>query len=215
MSAITSIVTGIKGASAAKKQRKALAAKEAAERESNRVDKKRNALKVQREKISALREARIKRAQIIQGTANSGAIYSGTSSATGATGSIQSQLGQNIGRLGTFEGFGDRLSLLSQQAADQLSKYNRIGSKQAAFSGMMGAIGGAGDAALAAMGGPAGAAAMGSKALSSLSSSFSSSSSNGAWGGASGMTSGSGPSQIATGTTNKGFSAPAAQARGS
>ena len=136
------MVSGITGASAAKKQAKALRVKEAADREANRVDKKKNALKTQRTKIASLREARIKRAQIIQGTANAGARLGGTSSATGATGSIISQYGQNIGMLNQFEGFGDRLSALSQQSADALSKYNRIGAKQAAFSGLMSGIGG-------------------------------------------------------------------------
>ena len=146
MSAITSIVSGFSAAGAAKKQAKALRAKEAADKEANRVDKKRNALKTQRTKIQALREARIKRAQIIQGTANAGAKMSGTSSATGATGSITSQYGQNIGQLNQFVGFGDRLSALSQQSADALSKYNRIGAKHAAFAGMMSGIGSFGDA---------------------------------------------------------------------
>jgi len=153
MSAITSLVSGISGASAAKKQAKQLRIKEAAEREANRVDKKKNALKVQREKVASLREARIKRAQIIQGAVNAGARYSGTSSAMGATGSIASQYGQNTGMLNQFEGFGDRLSALSQQSADALSKYNRIGAKQAAFAGMMKGIGGIGDAAISFAGG--------------------------------------------------------------
>ena len=153
MSALTSIISGGAAAKAAKKQAKQLRIKEAAEREANRVDKKKNALKTQKQKISLLREARIKRARIVQQTANAGAKLGGTSSATGATGSIASQLGQNIGMLQQFEGFGDRLSALSQQSADALSKYNRIGAKQAAFAGMMSAIGGAGDAAIAAVGG--------------------------------------------------------------
>ena len=153
MSAITSLVSGITGASAAKKQAKQLRIKEAAEREANRVDKKKNALKVQREKVASLREARIKRAQIVQSSVNAGAMYGGTSSATGATGSIASQYGQNTGMLNQFEGFGDRLSALSQQSADALSKYNRIGAKQAAFAGMMKGIGGIGDAAISFAGG--------------------------------------------------------------
>ena len=159
MSAITSLVSGITGASAAKKQAKQLRIKEAAEREANRVDKKKNALKVQREKVASLREARIKRAQIVQSSVNAGAMYGGTSSATGATGSITSQYGQNTGMLNQFEGFGDRLSVLSQQSADALSKYNRIGAKQAAFAGMMKGIGGIGDAAMSFAGGFAGAGA--------------------------------------------------------
>ena len=153
MSAITSMVSGVSGAKAAKKQARELRIKETAEKESNRVDKKRNALKTQRERISSLREARIKRAQIIQQTANSGAMFGGTSSATGATSSVASQLGQNMGMLNQFEGFGDRLSALSQQSADALSKYNRIGAKQAAFAGMMKGIGGIADAAVSAFGG--------------------------------------------------------------
>lgn len=166
MSAITSLFSGIDGVKAAKKQKKALELKERVDRESNRVDKKKNALTLQREKISSLREARIKRAQIIQGTVNAGARYSGTSSAMGATGSITSQYGQNIGMLNQFEGFGDRLSVLSQQSADALSKYNRIGAKHAAFAGMMSGIGKFGDAvgslAFGGMAGAGGTAAGGS-----------------------------------------------------
>ena len=166
MSAITSLFTGIDGMKAAKKQKKALELKERVDREANRVDKKKNALTLQREKISTLREARIKRAQIIQGTANAGARFSGSSSATGATGSITSQYGQNIGMLNQFEGFGDRLSVLSQQSADALSKYNRIGAKHAAFAGMMSGIGKFGDAVgslmVGGMAGAGGAAAGGS-----------------------------------------------------
>jgi len=162
MSAITSLFSGIDGMKAAKKQKKALAAKERVDREAKRVTKKQNALTVQREKIAQLRDARVKRAEIINRTVNAGARVGGTSSATGATGSIISQLGQNTGQLSQYVGFGDRLSALSQQSADALSKYNRIGAKHAAFSGMMSGIGSFGDmAAGAAIGGAGGGGWMG------------------------------------------------------
>jgi hypothetical protein len=103
--------------------------KEALDRENRRIDQKRTQLKTQQTKLRAFREARIKRGALVQGAANAGVQSSGTSGIQGGTASITSQLGQNIGQLGSFSNFSSKISDLSQQSADALSKFNRIGSK--------------------------------------------------------------------------------------
>lgn len=74
-----------------------------------------------RERIQAAREARIKRAQILASTSNMG-LGAGTSGVAGATSSVQSQLGANIGTSNVLTGFAEKASQYSQRAADAASK---------------------------------------------------------------------------------------------
>ena len=64
----------------------------------------------------------------MQGAVNAG-VGGGSSGVIGMQSSISSQTGQQFGFSSQNEGFSSRLSQLSQQAADALSKYKRIGSK--------------------------------------------------------------------------------------
>ena len=166
--AVAATVNSFVASGAQKKQAKR---KERAEREANRVTQKREDLKTQRTKIAAFREARIKRGQLIQGSSNAGlSLAGGTSSVSGAEGSISSQLGQNIGQLGTYQGFSQKLSALSQESADALAKFNRIGQNAKTLNSIFGAVGsiakaggdafGSGSAAGAAAAGGGGAKAL-------------------------------------------------------
>lgn len=72
----------------------------------------------QRERLAAMREARIKRAQILSSAGVQGVGGSGVS---GATSSIGSQLGANIGYMNVQEGFAQAASKANQQAANAMS----------------------------------------------------------------------------------------------
>lgn len=149
-----SVATTVNSFIAAGKQKKQLKRKERAEREHNRISQKREDLKTARERVAAFREARIKRGQLLQGATNAGlGSTGGTSSVQGAEGSISSQLGQNIGQLGQFQGFSQKLSALSQESADALSKFNRIGANAASLNSIFAGVGGIAKTVMAAGGG--------------------------------------------------------------
>lgn len=72
----------------------------------------------QRERLQAMREARIKRAQILSSAGVQGVSGSGVQ---GSVSSIGSQLGANIGYMNVQEGFAQAASMANQQAANAMS----------------------------------------------------------------------------------------------
>lgn len=70
-----------------------------------------------RERVQAIREARIRRAQILASTGNQG-IASTSSGPAGAVSSIGSQLGSNIANINTIQNFAQQASKANQQAVD-------------------------------------------------------------------------------------------------
>jgi hypothetical protein len=112
---IGSLISGIFGMGAAKKQAQA-------ERRAQEIEQRRANALAQKEKYQQMREARIARGRVIAGAQNAGAGAISTSGLSGATGAIQSQLGENIGTINQMQGFSNAVSLQNQIAAKQASK---------------------------------------------------------------------------------------------
>ena len=64
----------------------------------------------QRERVKQVREGRIRSAQVISSTGNEGLGFAGTSGNVGATSSIVSQVGNNIGNINQNMGFASEIS---------------------------------------------------------------------------------------------------------
>lgn len=78
--------------------------------------KAQNTSKAMAERRQQIREERIKRARVIQGAVNSGA--SGSSGEIGATGSLATTLGSNVGANAGALASADRVGTYAQNAAD-------------------------------------------------------------------------------------------------
>lgn len=134
---VASIVTGILGGKKAKKaakkqkqiarelQKEAGIQAEAAgrqfeiEREIQRVAQVQANTQAREDRINQIREARIRRAQIIASAAGAGISVQGSSSIQGGVGSLTTQLGKNLGLFNVFRGFAENISQLGEQSADQ------------------------------------------------------------------------------------------------
>lgn len=128
--------------SAAKKQKRAVQRQVAAQQEQNRIERARQAVLNQRERVSQVREARIRRAQVIAGAGNAGiGITGGSSGVEGATGSIQSQLGNNLGTLGSMSSFAEQLSGANQREAQAQADFYNEGAKGQMWQSIFGAVG--------------------------------------------------------------------------
>lgn len=123
-SLVGGIITGKKKKKAAKRQARAEQARVAAEREQQRISQVRADVETRRERSQQLREARIRRAQIIQGAVSSGAGLGG-STAQGAIGGINTQFGANQGRLNQALTFSGAISEQSELAAGASSEIAR------------------------------------------------------------------------------------------
>lgn len=93
-------------------QRKAGKANEKARKE----DQARNTAQQMQERRQQIREERIKRARVLQSSANTGT--TGSSGEVGAVSSISTQLGSNLGYNQSMINSGNRISAFAQQAAD-------------------------------------------------------------------------------------------------
>lgn len=128
---IISAVAGVVGASKqkkiAKRQARAAEAQAAAERERQRIEQVRADVSARKERQQQLREARIRRAQILSASANAGAL--GASTTTGAVGGINTQFGFNIGQINEAQGFGQAISTQNELAAEQQTEINRLEGK--------------------------------------------------------------------------------------
>jgi len=91
-----------------------------AQRESQQAQQRSASANAQRERIKAMREARIRAAQIeaSAGAAGMGQLSSGVA---GSIASIGSQAGANIGQINVQEGFAEEASLANQRAANAMA----------------------------------------------------------------------------------------------
>lgn len=128
------IVSAITGISAAKKQKKIAKRQAAAEQERAKAEAERQRIEQVRADVAArkerreqLREARIRRSQVLSAAANAGAI--GSSTTQGALGSLGSQFGANIGAINEAQGFGQAISTQNEAAAAQQTEINRLEGK--------------------------------------------------------------------------------------
>lgn len=78
-------------------------------------------VEAQRARLAQVREARIKRAQIIS-TSTSTGLGEGTSGVSGATSSISTQESSNIGIIGQTQSYAQEASAANQRAADFASQ---------------------------------------------------------------------------------------------
>jgi hypothetical protein len=120
---IGSIFTGVMGMKSAKKQAQA-------ERKAQEIEQRRANALAQKEKYQQVREARINRARVMSSAATAGLTGAGTSGAQGGWGSVQSQMGENIGTINQMQGF-----------SNAVSQQNMIASRQASKSQMWAGIG--------------------------------------------------------------------------
>lgn len=128
---IVSAVTGISAAKKQKKIAKRQAAAEAerakAEAERQRIEQVRADVAARKERREQLREARLRRSQVLSQAALSGALSS--SATEGALGSLGSQFGANIGAISEAQGFGQAISRQNELAAAQQTEINRLEGK--------------------------------------------------------------------------------------
>lgn len=134
---VAGIVTGILGGKKAKKaakkqkrialelQKEAGIQAEAAgkqfgiEREIQRIAQIQANVQAREDRIDQIREARIRRGQILASAANAGVSTQGTSAVQGAVGGLTTQLGKNLGLFNVFRGFAENFSQLGEQSAAQ------------------------------------------------------------------------------------------------
>jgi flagellar biosynthesis component FlhA len=90
----------------------------------------------QRARVQAQREARIRHGQILAGMGTSGLGMTGSSSFTGAMGSVSSQLGTNIGDINVGEGFAQEQSQYNIAAASYGQKALEAESRAAGWKQM-------------------------------------------------------------------------------
>jgi hypothetical protein len=124
------IISAIGGFSAAKKQKKAAKraaraeqARVKAEQEKQRIEQVRANVATRKERLKSLREARIRRAQIIQAGINAGA--EGSSTVEGAIGGIGTQFGAAQGQINVAQGFGEAISQQNEASAAASGEISR------------------------------------------------------------------------------------------
>ena len=139
---------------AAKKQAKAARNMEDAQREQQRIEQARANVLAQRDRVQAVREARIRRASIISNANNAGlSLAGGSSGLSGATSSVQSQLGYNLGTMGSMQSFGAQLSAANQREADAKSSFLTAGAKGQTWQSIFGTVGGVAETGIKGLGG--------------------------------------------------------------
>lgn len=90
-------------------------AAEATDRQA-KLQERLNAIEAQKQRVAALREGRIKRAQITTETTGGGVGLFGTSSSIGAIGAVGTQETTNIGAINTRQGFGQAIGQAGTEA---------------------------------------------------------------------------------------------------
>jgi sRNA-binding protein len=124
---------------AAKKQKRARRRQLTAQREAERIKQVRANVASRKERREQLREARIRKAQILSSSTLAGA-GEGTTTTIGAIGSIGTKLGRGIGELQEARGFGEALSLQAGIVADEQENIVRAGSKNQINQAISGAV---------------------------------------------------------------------------
>lgn len=126
---------------AASKQKKAVRQAQDAQRETQRIEQVRADASAQRERISQQREARIRRAQVLSSSQGAGIGFD-SSGVQGATGSITSQFGANLGYINQAQGFANQISNSNQREQDAMAKAQKAQAGgqmwQSIFSGVSG-----------------------------------------------------------------------------
>lgn len=135
--AAVTLIGGVASAEKARSQQRSAARDE---RRARREQQAMQAAQAARERRQQVREERIRRGQILQASQTSG--VAGSSGQIGATSSLSSQLGTNLGfNAGMIRG-ANRISAFGQSAADSMGRAQTWG--QVSQFGMMGfqAVGG-------------------------------------------------------------------------
>lgn len=92
-----------------------------AQKESLRAQQKMADVEAQRQRIQQVRESRIRRAQILASSGNTG-LGVGTSGVSGSVSSVGSQAASNIGMINQTQTFAAEASAANQRAADAASR---------------------------------------------------------------------------------------------
>jgi hypothetical protein len=130
--AITAVVAAVGAAStvySAQQQSKAAKNAANAQREATAAQGRSASVEAQRARIAQIREARIRRAQVLSSGTNSGLGF-GTSGLGGAVGSISTQMAENIGTINQQQTFAQETSAALQKATDynvEAQKWQMIG----------------------------------------------------------------------------------------
>jgi len=95
-----------------------------AQQEASAAQGRSASVEAQRARIAQVREARIRRGQVISAGANAG-MGATSSGIGGAVGSIASQMGENIGNIGQQQTFAQETGVALQNAANQEVKAAR------------------------------------------------------------------------------------------
>lgn len=131
-STIAAVAVGVSAAAtvySGQQQAKATKKAAAAQREATAAQGRASSVEAQRARIQQVREARIRRAQVLSAGTNAG-LGTGTSGIGGAVGSISTQMAENIGTIGQQENFAQETSAALQVAADKqvtAQKWQMIG----------------------------------------------------------------------------------------
>lgn len=139
------------------KKKKAMRRMMEAQEQQNKIEAARAASQAHRDRITQMREARLKRAQVVSGASNAG-IGLGSSGVSGAESSIASQLGQNIGILGQQLGFSTMLGAANQEYAQGQFQLQKAQQTEQLWNQVGSTVMSVGVAAAGALGGPAGMA---------------------------------------------------------
>jgi len=124
---------------AAAKQKKARKRQLAAQKEAERIKQVRADVESRKERRKQLREARIRKAQIISSNVLAGA-GEGTTTTAGALGSINTNVGRGVGQINEARGFGEALSQQAGLVADEETKIQNAQSKNAINQSIAGAV---------------------------------------------------------------------------
>lgn len=147
--------------SAASAQKKAVKQQVAAQQEAQRIEQARANVLAQRDRVAQIREDRIRRANIIASAGNAGLgvgpTNGGSSGISGATGSVRSQFGQNMGTLGQMSDFAAQITAANQREAQAQSDFYNAGAKGQMWQSIFGAVGSVAGAGMNALGGAKGA----------------------------------------------------------
>lgn len=142
-SALVGAASAVQSAQSQKKAAGAAQEQAQAQRESLAAQGRSATVETQRQRIAQIREARIRRAQVLASAGAEGMGLGGTSGVTGAVGSISSQMASNIGTINQQETFAQQATQANMAAADAASRvalYQAKGAQWQSIGGMAGTI---------------------------------------------------------------------------
>jgi len=124
-----SAVSSIKQMSAQRKQASAQRSQVDAQNKADAARNRYNQLQQKRQRLNEIRQGRIRQGQVEAATGGAGLGAGGTSSFSGAVGSIGTQVSANLGNINVAEDVGNQITGLNQQAANYGSTANTQASK--------------------------------------------------------------------------------------